>query len=167
MSRLTDWYAAPSDASSRVVRTRGLRGVLVGAGVLVAGFVLATHDTAWFHGALFRSVWVRLAFLVVALGAYLPALEGGFRLVSGLGRGAEPTTRAARAAQGLYVLVAFIGFFVVAMAMLGASAPDEAAAPVRAIGPRGLDVRLPGPNERSVRYDIGPDASIVIEHAPR
>ncbi len=164
MSRLTDWYAAPPETPPRVVRARGLRGVLVGVGVIAASYVLATHDAAWFHGGLFRSGWVRLAFLAVALLAYVPALEGGFRVAFGLSRGAAPETQVARVAQGLYVFVAFIGFFVVAMAMLGASAPD-APAPLAARS-RGLDVRLPGPNERSVRYEIGPDASVIIERAP-
>ena len=50
-----------------------------------------------------------------------------------------------------------------AIAILGATAPD--AAPD--IASPGRDVRLPGPNQRSVTYSVGNDASITIERIIR
>lgn len=155
MARLHDWFIAPPDASPRIIRSAGLFRALLGSLTAGASFVVASHDARWFHGRLFVHGGVRLAFVLFAIATCVAALEGGYRLIFGVARGAEPTARTSRGLHALYVLVAMLMVFVVAIASLGASAPDPT--------DMALDVRLPGPNERSVHYTIGNDASITIE----
>jgi len=143
----------------------GMRSVLLGSVLAALGFVFASHDARWFRGALFARGGVRLAFVLVVLASYVPALVGGYRALFGVARGADADATAGgrRALQSLYVIAAMLAFFAGAIAILGATAPD--AAPD--IASPGRDVRLPGPNERSVTYSVGNDASITIERIIR
>lgn len=165
MARITDWFSAPADASPRTVRMAGIRSVLLGSVFAALGFVIALHESRWFHGALFSRGGVRVAFVLLVLGSYVPALVGGYRAVFGIARGADADASGGgkRALQSLYVITAMLAFFAGAIAILGATAPD--AGPD--IASPGRDVRLPGPNERSVTYSVGNDASITIERIVR
>ncbi len=162
MARLIDWFVAAEDASPSSARIRGLRRLVVGAAVASAGFLFALQDVHRARPFFSSHGGMRLLCGLLVGVAVVFALTGLYGAAFGRPRGADVTSSLVKVAQAVFVLASIGAVFVTLVAFLGVSTPDEPpASPLD-----GRTFRLPGPNERSVSYDVG-DGSITIERVAR
>lgn len=162
MARLVDSIFAPVDATRPRIRRAGLVRLALGLVVAVPAFWWAARDAHATHSVLVAHGGLRVALALVVGIAVAFALGGLYGAVFGITRGTEIESRAGRAAQGIFVLVAIAGVFASLVAFLGVSTPDEPSLPTA----DGAGFRLPGPNERAVTYQVG-DGAITIERVVR
>jgi hypothetical protein len=162
MARLVDSIFAAPEATRPQIRRAGFVRLAIGLAIGSAAFAFAARDGHASHGLLAAHGGLRIVLALVVAASTAFALGGAYGALFGLARGAEVESRAVRTAQGVFALVAIAGVFASLVVFLGISAPDERSFPTA----NGTEFRLPGPNERSVTYQVG-DGAITIERVVR
>ena len=101
----------------------------------------------------------RLLVVVGVLASYLLAVQGAYRWLTGVARGAEESesTTSGRIGRVVFLLLAGFGLLGALVGSFVALTPPEPPAPTS----RGLDLPVPPDGVNEVHYDVG-DATVTI-----